>query len=100
MCEFSVRHWLSAKSELSSPIEKGESLSSLEPFPILSCDLRSSSVIHDDNRSDEGSLGEMKKVAKDQKELDMCAEGYGVASLRRLMVRQAIYIKYHTTVSR
>ncbi|CAN0879647.1 BRISC complex subunit Abraxas 2 [Linum grandiflorum] len=150
MREFSVTHCLSAKSELSSPIENGESLSSLvnfapclfllfatpaqeqlihthdyrayqfcaskkrfdsksvdivnigpafrvdygsftpnSPFPMLNCDLRSSSAMLEDNRSEEGSLGEMKKVAKDQKELDMCAEGYGVASLSRLMGEEA-----------
>ncbi|CAN0905799.1 hypothetical protein LINGRAHAP2_LOCUS23873 [Linum grandiflorum] len=61
------------------------SLSGLEPFSMLSCNLRNSSVMHEDNWSEEGSLGEKKKVAKDQKEMDMRAEGYGVASLSSLM---------------
>ncbi|CAN1142127.1 hypothetical protein LINPERPRIM_LOCUS25859 [Linum perenne] len=58
-------------------------------FPMLNCDLRNSSAMNEDNKSEEGSLGEMKKVAKDQKELDMCAEGYAVTDLSKLMGQEA-----------
>ncbi|CAL1378626.1 unnamed protein product [Linum trigynum] len=64
------------------------SFSPNSPFPMLSCDLRSSSAMNED-RSEEISLVELKKVANDQKELDMCAEGYGVANLNRLIGHEA-----------
>lgn len=35
-------------------------------------------------------LGSMKQVSKDQRELDMCAEGFEVGSLSRLMGSEAV----------
>lgn len=35
-------------------------------------------------------LGSMKQVSRDQRELDMCAEGFEVGSLSRLMGSEAV----------
>lgn len=56
------------------------------PFPSLACDFRNSPMNED---KDEGSLNKMKKVSKEQREMDMCAEGFDVASMSRLMGSQA-----------
>ncbi|KAF7845265.1 FAM175 family [Senna tora] len=56
------------------------------PFPSLACDLGHSPMNED---KDEGSLNQMKQVLKEQKELDICAEGFQVGSLSRLMGSEA-----------
>ena len=52
------------------------------PFPLLACESRSSPMNED---KDEGNLNRMNQVSKDQKELNMCAEGFDVGSLARLI---------------
>uniref|UniRef100_A0A5B7B790 Putative BRCA1-A complex subunit Abraxas n=1 Tax=Davidia involucrata TaxID=16924 RepID=A0A5B7B790_DAVIN len=57
------------------------------PFPALSCEWRGlhSSSMFDDSKSDSESLKSMRRISKDQKKLDMCAEGFEVGRLSRLM---------------
>lgn len=56
------------------------------PFPSLACDFRNSPMNED---KDERGLNQMKQMSKDQRELDMCAEGLEVGSLSRLMGSEA-----------
>lgn len=56
------------------------------PFPSLACDFRNSPMNED---WDERSLNQMKKVSKDQREMDACAEGFDVRSLSRLVGPEA-----------
>lgn len=56
------------------------------PFPSLACDFRNSPMNED---KDESSLNQIKQVSKDQRELDVCAEGFEVSSLSRLMGSEA-----------
>ncbi|KAK9290273.1 hypothetical protein L1049_008440 [Liquidambar formosana] len=56
------------------------------PFPALACEMRGSPMAED---KDEGSLNYTSRVAKDQRELDMCAEGFEIGSLSRLMGSEA-----------
>ncbi|XP_050236614.1 uncharacterized protein LOC126686546 [Mercurialis annua] len=53
-------------------------------FPMLNCEMSGLSAMNEDN-----SLSEMKKVVKDQKELDLCAEGFEVKDLSRLIGSEA-----------
>lgn len=39
---------------------------------------------------DDECLGRLKQVSKDQRDLDMCAEGFDVGSLSRLMGSEAV----------
>ncbi|XP_057983527.1 uncharacterized protein LOC131168243 [Malania oleifera] len=54
------------------------------PFPALSCELRSSSSVMVEDK-DEESVSHMKQMSKDQQELDMCAKGFQIGNLSRLM---------------
>ncbi|KAJ7961163.1 BRCA1-A complex subunit Abraxas like [Quillaja saponaria] len=62
------------------------SFSPNSPFPSLTCELRGSPMNED---KEEESLKLTKKVAKDQRELDMSAEGFDVSRLSRLMGSEA-----------
>ncbi|RDY08057.1 hypothetical protein CR513_07752, partial [Mucuna pruriens] len=55
-------------------------------LPALDCGLRGSPMIDD---ADEERLGRMKQAAKDQRELDGCAEGFDVGRLSRMMGSEA-----------
>ncbi|XP_059668075.1 uncharacterized protein LOC132313364 [Cornus florida] len=62
------------------------------PFPSLSCELRNvnaSSMVVEDGKSEAENLKSVKMGSKDQKELNMCAEGFEVARLSRLMGSEA-----------
>lgn len=52
------------------------------PFPSLACDFRHSAMNED---QDERNLNQMKKLSKDQRELDTCADGFDVGRLNRLV---------------
>ncbi|GKV22065.1 hypothetical protein SLEP1_g31967 [Rubroshorea leprosula] len=56
-------------------------------LPFLSCELRNSTAMNED-RAD-SYLSGMKQAAKDQAELDMCAEGMEIGKLSQLMGPQA-----------
>ncbi|KAJ7950048.1 BRCA1-A complex subunit Abraxas [Quillaja saponaria] len=62
------------------------SFSPNSPFPSLTYELRGSPMKED---KEEKSLNHIKQVAKDQKELDMSAEGFEVGRLSRLMGSEA-----------
>ncbi|XP_065854362.1 uncharacterized protein [Euphorbia lathyris] len=64
-----------------------ESFSPNSPFPMLNCELSSLSAMNEDR--DEESLSGMKQVSNDQSDLDMCAEGFLVSNLSRLMGPEA-----------
>ncbi|CAK7343748.1 unnamed protein product [Dovyalis caffra] len=56
------------------------------PFPELNCELRGISVMNEDRNDEVGkSLGGVKKISRDQKELGMIAEGFDVGDLGKLM---------------
>ncbi|GMP86008.1 hypothetical protein CsSME_00038962 [Camellia sinensis var. sinensis] len=60
------------------------------PFPMLPCELRGvSSMVVEDGRVESESLKSVKRVSKDQKELDLCAEEFDVGRLSRLMGPEA-----------
>ncbi|KAF3448037.1 hypothetical protein FNV43_RR08745 [Rhamnella rubrinervis] len=63
------------------------SFSPNSPFPILPCELGTSPMSEDQN---DDCLGRMKQVSKDQSDLDMCAEGFDVGILNRLMGSEAV----------
>lgn len=52
------------------------------PFPSLACDFRHSAMNED---QDERNLNQMKRLSKDQRELDTCADGFDVGRLNRLV---------------
>ncbi|XP_019187394.1 PREDICTED: uncharacterized protein LOC109181891 [Ipomoea nil] len=60
-----------------------DSFSPNSPFPSLTCDLRSSNAMVEDENT-ENSAG-IQRGLEDQKELDMCAQGFGVARFSKLM---------------
>ncbi|XP_028764115.1 uncharacterized protein LOC114722546 isoform X2 [Neltuma alba] len=62
------------------------SFSPIAPFPALACDFRNSPMSED---RDERILNQMKKFSKDQRELDMGADGFDVGSLNRLVGSEA-----------
>ncbi|TYH03172.1 hypothetical protein ES288_A09G200100v1 [Gossypium darwinii] len=57
-------------------------------LPFLNCELRSSSAINE-CRNEENLIG-MKRIAKDQSELDMCAEGMQIGRLNQLIGPEAV----------
>ncbi|KAJ8898969.1 hypothetical protein K2173_008470 [Erythroxylum novogranatense] len=57
------------------------SFSPNSPFPMLNCELRGS--MNEDTKVE--TLDEKKQNSRDQSELDMCAEGFGIGNLRRLI---------------
>ncbi|XVF08340.1 hypothetical protein REPUB_Repub06bG0218400 [Reevesia pubescens] len=57
-------------------------------LPFLNCQLRSLTAMNED-RNEENSIG-MKQTAKDQSELDMCAEGMQIGRLSRLIGPEAV----------
>uniref|UniRef100_A0A2P2Q4C0 Uncharacterized protein MANES_09G111300 n=1 Tax=Rhizophora mucronata TaxID=61149 RepID=A0A2P2Q4C0_RHIMU len=59
------------------------SFSPNSPFPPLNCEVRSLTAMND-NRNEQ-RLSEMKQSSRDQSKLDLCAEGFGVANLRKLV---------------
>ncbi|MED6197467.1 hypothetical protein PIB30_056726 [Stylosanthes scabra] len=62
------------------------------PFPVLECDLGMSSMNEErDGNADkeDDRLSVMREKAKDQRELDGCAEGFEVGRLRRMMGSEA-----------
>nr|GMD40037.1 BRCA1-A complex subunit Abraxas like [Ipomoea batatas] len=60
-----------------------ESFTPNSPFPPLTCDLRSSNAMVEDENT-ENSAG-IQRGLKDQKELDVCAQGFEVARFSKLM---------------
>lgn len=56
------------------------------PFPHLVCEMRVSPMNEDKN---DENLNLMKQNSKDQKQLNMCAEGFEVGSLTRLLGSEA-----------
>ncbi|KAI7997386.1 hypothetical protein LOK49_LG10G02368 [Camellia lanceoleosa] len=57
---------------------------------MLPCELRGvSSMVVEDGRVESESLKSVKRVSKDQKELDLCAEEFDVGRLSRLMGPEA-----------
>ncbi|OIT01838.1 PREDICTED: uncharacterized protein LOC109226700 [Nicotiana attenuata] len=59
------------------------SFSPISPFPLISCDLRGPNAMAEDEKVE--SLVSIKRGLKDQKELDLCAEGFEIARLNKLM---------------
>ncbi|GKV06118.1 hypothetical protein SLEP1_g18045 [Rubroshorea leprosula] len=56
-------------------------------LPFLSCELKNSAAMNEDR--DKGSLSGVKQAAKDQEDLDMCAEGMDIGRLSQLMGPEA-----------
>ena len=65
-----------------------DSFSPNSPFPSLACELRSSPM---DVDKDGENMKRMKQVSKDQKELDICAEGFEVGNLSRMIGSEATH---------
>ncbi|WCJ27981.1 hypothetical protein M5689_009692 [Euphorbia peplus] len=65
-----------------------DSFSPSSVFPMLDCELSGASAMNEDR--DEGSLSGMKQVSSDQGVLDMCAEGFPVRDLSRLMGSETV----------
>ncbi|XP_009788484.1 uncharacterized protein LOC107798940 [Nicotiana tabacum] len=59
------------------------SFSPISPFPLISCDLRGPNAMAEDEKLE--SLVSIKRGLKDQKELDLCAEGFEIGRLNKLM---------------
>ncbi|KAL3531644.1 hypothetical protein ACH5RR_005165 [Cinchona calisaya] len=60
-----------------------DSFSPNSSFPLIPCELRSSNAMAEDEKRE--TLGTLKKGLKDQKELNMWAEGFEIGRLNRLM---------------
>lgn len=56
---------------------------------MLDCDLNGSNAMVEDAAGE--SLADGKRNLKDQKQLDSCAEGFGIGRLSRLMSSEATY---------
>ncbi|XP_047328058.1 uncharacterized protein LOC124931595 [Impatiens glandulifera] len=66
------------------------SFSPNSPFPAIHCEMKASgSSTSDDGKIDKESLMGMKKFSKDQKELDMVADGFHISRLNSLMGPEA-----------
>ncbi|XP_022893548.1 uncharacterized protein LOC111408033 [Olea europaea var. sylvestris] len=63
-----------------------ESFSPYAPFPLVNCDLRGPNAMEEDEKVE--SLGAMK----DQKQLDMCAEGFEIGRLSKLVGSEATHL--------
>ncbi|KAK4342682.1 hypothetical protein RND71_038498 [Anisodus tanguticus] len=61
------------------------SFSPISPFPSMSCDLRGLNAMVEDDVEKVESLMGIKRGLKDQKELDLCAEGFEIGRLGKLM---------------
>ncbi|XP_060202494.1 uncharacterized protein LOC132630928 [Lycium barbarum] len=59
------------------------SFSPISPFPTMACDLRGPNAMVEDEKIE--SLVGIKRGLKDQKELDLCAEGFEIGRLGKLM---------------
>ncbi|XWS67300.1 hypothetical protein CRYUN_Cryun05aG0275600 [Craigia yunnanensis] len=64
------------------------SFSPSSALPFLNCQLRSLTAMNED-RNEENLIG-MKQTAKDQSELDMCAQGMQIGRLSRLIGPEAV----------
>ncbi|XP_022765852.1 uncharacterized protein LOC111310671 [Durio zibethinus] len=64
------------------------SFSPTSALPFLNCELRRVMAMNED-RNEENLIG-MKQTAKDQSELDMCAEGMQIGRLNRLIGPEAV----------
>ncbi|KAM3325727.1 hypothetical protein P3S67_000852 [Capsicum chacoense] len=60
-----------------------DSFSPISPFPSMTCDLRGPNAMAEDEKAE--TLVGIKRGLKDQKELDMCAEGFEIGRLNKLM---------------
>lgn len=56
------------------------------PFPHLPCEMRASPMNEDKN---DDNLNMMKQNSKDQKQMNVCAEGFDVGNLTRLLGSEA-----------
>ncbi|TMW93440.1 hypothetical protein EJD97_011682 [Solanum chilense] len=59
------------------------SFSPISPFPSMTCDLRGPNAMAEDEKAE--TLVGIKRGLKDQKELDLCAEGFEIGRLSKLM---------------
>ncbi|XP_055812713.1 uncharacterized protein LOC129882446 [Solanum dulcamara] len=59
------------------------SFSPISPFPSMTCDLRGPNAMAEDEKVE--TLVGIKRGLKDQKELDLCAEGFEIGRLSKLM---------------
>ncbi|KAL2479397.1 hypothetical protein Adt_32363 [Abeliophyllum distichum] len=67
-----------------------ESFSPNAPFPLVNCDLRDSNAMVEDEKGE--SLGALKSGLKDQQQLDMCAEGFEIGRLSKLVGSEATHL--------
>ncbi|KAL2557855.1 hypothetical protein Fot_02594 [Forsythia ovata] len=64
-----------------------DSFSPNAPLPLMNCDLKGSNAMVEDEKGE--TLGAIRRGLKDQKKLDMCAEGFEIGRMSRLVGSEA-----------